>query len=438
MKNKVILIYPRIDYEENYKYSWTPYSLLSIASVLVNHQIEPIIIDQNIDPTPKDFEKVKAVIEDSICIGFSIMTGGSQIRHALKFASKIREHFPKVPLVWGGPHVSALPDQTIKHKLVDIAVLNQGEITMTEVALSLQKDVGNLCQIKGIYFKKERRIFKNELRPLMLKKNLPAYSWNSLDINKYIRDDKTINTRTFGYISSQGCPYKCKFCYEYGVYHSWWSGFSSEMINKDVRWLVKNHGINGVKFYDADFFVNLKRIEQFCIEMDHNGSIPWAGSAHPNDILRIQSKKPSLLTLIKDTKCRRILMGIESGSDNTLKMINKKVNLKEVKSVIDIITDYDIIGSFTFIVGFPNETTEDLKKTLRLINYIHNKSTKHESRVHIFAPYPGTPLFNISIEKGFKPPMTLESWSNYNYYLPQTPWVSKDMLKILNDYTKMH
>lgn len=440
MKNKIVLVYPKIDYEENYKYSWTPFSLLSLAGVLLENDFIPIIFDQNIDTVSDWISEIETQMNEVLCIGFSIMTGGGQIKHALTLAKTIKSEYPEIPLIWGGPHVSVMPHQTANHSLVDIAVVGQGEKTLVDIARALARGV-KTNEIKGVVVG-ERTNSEHQpvLHNKLIRKNaMPNYPWHLLQMESYIRNDVTINNRTLGYISSQGCPYRCSFCYEFGTYNGWWSGFKAPKIISDIVHLVDDYAINGVKFYDADFFVNPRRVSEFCDGLiEKKLGIFWAGSANPHDILRLENRFSNLLEKIKSTNCTRILMGLESGSDKILKFINKDITVEDLKKVVIKLTNYEFIGSFTFIVGFPGETKDDLQQTFKLIDYIHSKSDLHETRLHIFAPYPGTPLFNVAIDYGFIAPKKLEEWSDYNYYQPQTPWVDAQMVDVLKNYTKMH
>jgi hypothetical protein len=104
MKKLILLVYPRIDFEKNYPYSWLPYSVLSIASSLQNDQnIEILIFDQN----RKNDEEFRVLLEtyktNLLCAGFSIMTGGGQIRNALHLSSIVKSFSSKTKIVFGGP-----------------------------------------------------------------------------------------------------------------------------------------------------------------------------------------------------------------------------------------------------------------------------------------------------------------------------------------------
>lgn len=439
LKRTVVLVYPKIDYEDNYKFNWTPFSVLALAGVLEQRGFVPVVLDQNMIPDSDMIGKIEPHLDEALCVGFSIMTGGGQIGHALQLAAQVRDLRPDLPLVWGGPHVSALPEQTAAHELVDIAVAGQGDIVIAELANAFAAGTA-VSGIPGVYMKSATggECTPVHVRQLIRKEDLPMYPWHLVQPANYIRDDVTINSRTFGYVSSQGCPYRCRFCYEFGAYNAWWSGFEAERIIQDIETLVCNFGVNGVKFYDADFFVKPSRLRRYCeLVQARELSIHWAGSANPHDILRM-NKTDGGLDLIRETGCTRILMGMESGSDRILELIDKRVTSDQLRLVARIIADYGIIGSFTFIVGFPGETVADLDATIDLIEYVHAVSPQHETRLHIFAPYPGTPLYEMSLEYGFVPHTALGSWSDYNYYRPQTPWVSEEMEQLIREYTRLH
>jgi len=427
MKESVILYYPRIDYLSNYKFFWSPLSLMAISK-LIKDDYNVIIIDGNIN---RNYESIlKEHLNGSICVGISAMTGGNQISDGIQFAQFVRSMNSKIPIVWGGPHCTALPFETIEHELVDILIRGQGEITFKEVVEALKSGTG-LQGILGVSYKVNDEIFNNDDRAICDINNLPDMSWNLIKVEEYIRDDVTVNSRTINMTTSYGCPYGCKFCYEGVAYKQRWTGLSSDRVLGEIDRLISSNYINGIKFYDADFFVNPTRVIEICKGMiNKNYSINWAASAHVKDILRLKND----MKLIKDSGCTRILIGVESGSNEILELINKKVTVEEVLEVAKLCDEYDIIASFTFIVGFPFEADKNGADTKALIELLMKEYAMHEIRVHLWAPYPGTALFPIALTKGFKAPKGLENWADYNYYRPQTPWINEELLKLV-DYT---
>lgn len=427
MRDTVILYYPKIRYLPEYKFFWTPLSLLAISRLLKD-DYKIIIIDGNIQ---RDYHTlVKDHLGRCICIGISTITGGNQLLDSIEFARFIRNRKKNVPIVWGGPHPTSLPDETIKYDMVDIVVRGQGEITFKEVVNSLEKG-GSFDKVLGITYKKNNQVIHNNGRPIFDINDLPNMPWELINVGNYIRNDVTINIKTINLVSSYGCPYSCKFCYEVVAYKRRWTGLKAKRILDEISALVGQYGINGVKFYDANFFVNPSRIKDFCEGViERKLKIKWAASAHPKDLLRLND----YFGLVKESGCTRILIGAESGSPEVLEFIDKKVTVKEILEAARLCNEFEIIGSFTFMVGFPIDADKNGKQTKDLIEIILGNYPKHEIRVHLWAPYPGTELYPIALEKGFEPPKTLEEWADYEYYKPQTPWINEELVKML-EYT---
>jgi len=224
-----------------------------------------------------------------------------------------------------------------------------------------------------------------------------------------------------------------------GSYQRKYSAINGADLARDVADLQSRYSLSGIKFYDADWFVDLRRASQFChTVIDSDLSLQWAASVNPNDILRARKRMPDLLRRVAQSGCRRLLMGVESGSDRVLvDIVEKEVTVAQVHDVASEIAAHGIMGSYTFIVGFPGESTEEQEETYRLIDRLRKLNPQPETRVHLFAPYPGTPLFEKAIAYGFHPPTSLEEWSCYDYYNSQTPWTNDETVRRAKDYTFM-
>ncbi|MGJ5040669.1 B12-binding domain-containing radical SAM protein [Bradyrhizobium sp. HKCCYLRH1062] len=437
-KSLLILAYPKIDHEKDYVYFWMPFSLLTVAKELVDQgQIDVMIFDGNQRSADDWMGLLRSERDRLLFIGFSIMTGGGQIGHALDLARLARVHCGNVPLVFGGPHVSVLPEQTIEHELVDIAIAGPGQNSIASLVDALQGR-RDLATVPGLIAKTASGgLIRGPGNPPKTGV-LGQYPWHLLDVQSYIRDDPTVATRTLNYVSSQGCAYRCRFCYEQ-MYNRKWSAQEADALMCDVETLVKRYQLNGMKFYDADWFINLRRVDEICLRlMTMDTPIRWAASINPNDVLRARKQSPQLLHNVARSGCSRLLMGVESGSDRVLRDIVKKdVTRDAIMSVAKEIADHGILGSYTFIVGFPGETDAEVDETYRLLDWLRTLSPVPETRVHLFAPYPGTPLFDDAVKSGFEPPRTLQAWSNYDYYDNQTPWTSKSTVERARSNTHM-
>ena len=267
---------------------------------------------------------------------------------------------------------------------------------------------------------------------MLCKEDMIGYDFSKIDLTKYIKEDLIIASRTLNYISSQGCVYGCKFCYE-TCYKNRYFCISDQQVKKDIRYLVEKYNINGLKLSDADFFVNPKRAKEL-MRFFSNINLKWAASIHPNDIL----KNADILDEFVESGGTRLLMGIESGNDYVLhSIINKKVTRKQLEKVTRKIADKGIVGSYTFIVGFPGENKKQQLETFDFIKSLWELSPKPETKVHLYFPYPSTVLYNEACKLGFTPPTNLIEWSDVSYYESKMPWIDEEIYNMVNNFTSL-
>ena len=432
-KKKIVLIYPKVEFEKNYPCSWLPYSLLSIASVVKknDHNVEIIIFDENKNQDlDKLYEYIRIKKDDIECVGYSIMTGGGQIKNALKISRTVKSIDKNITNVFGGPHVNVLPRETLHEPSIDFILKGLGQNSVPAFVKAKKCELP-FEQVPGLIGKIDGKIVTGiENQPV--EKNLPPYDFSLIDVPIYIQYDGTINDRTINYVASQGCPYACRFCYETGYKRRYFKQCGNN-VKKDIEYLVDNFGVNGIKFYDADWFIDTDRAISI-IEFLKQKNLKWAASIHPQDILRDKGK---MLEALKNSGCQRLLMGIESGSDRVLKdIIDKRSTKTENWEVAKRIADIGILGSYTFMVGFPGETKAEQQETYQFVKDLWELKPQPETRIHIYTPYPGTALYEKALHRGFMPPADLHEWSAFDYYKRTTPWVSADLESDVSKYTR--
>ena len=422
-KTMILLAYPKIDHEKDYVYSWMPFSLLTIAKPLLDEGIEVVIFDGNQSSLAAWEELLSQYGSTAAAIGISIMTGGGQIAHALELAWRAKARPDCPPIVFGGPHVNVLAADTLRHPLVDAVLCGPGQNSIVPFVRALENDCLRSL-VPGLSMKFGGGVAHGPDNPPRAEQ-LGQYPWHLLPVENYVRADPGIADRTLNYVSSQGCVYKCKFCYEL-TYNRKYSAMRAEVLLDDIEHLRRRFDLSGIKFYDADFFINLNRASAFAQGLvERRLGLAWAASINPNDVRKARRLQPDMLTQMAESGCCRLLMGVESGSDRVLaEIIEKEITANEIVDVAKEIASYGIRGSYTFIVGFPGETPDEEDDTYRLIDRLQTLSPTPETRVHVFAPYPGTPLYSKALEHGYQPPSTLEGWSTYDYYEALTPWTN--------------
>jgi radical SAM superfamily enzyme YgiQ (UPF0313 family) len=211
------------------------------------------------------------------------------------------------------------------------------------------------------------------------------------------------------YITSQGCPFKCAFCSDTLIYQKKWTSRREDQIIEDLRFFRDSFGVDGVKFYDSNLLVSHSRVERFCGAMaEADLGLHYATSIHPRVMA---SLSPEAMRLLRDTGCKRLLIGTESGNEQELIMIRKGATVDEMIECARRLRDLEIVGTFTLIIGLPGTTVEALQQSVDLGRRISDIWPEHEVKMQVYQPYPGTELYDRFLVPGSYEPHTLEEWS---------------------------
>lgn len=428
MRKKVILFYPVISplYQEHR----VPLSLLSLASPLLENGYEVEIIDSRIR---NNFEQsVLEEIDHALCVGISMFTG-DQIYHGLEMARMIKDKRKDFPIVVGGWHPTIEPRTTIEHPLIDIVVRGQGEMTFTELAYHL--DQGSpLDGVLGITYKENGKIKENPARPLEDINNFPPLAYHLIDVEKYLSLSKF--PREILYLSSQGCPFHCAFCCITKVYKKRWLALHPKRVVEDIERLVRIYNIWRINFLDDCFCVDLKRVKQICrMIIDKKLNIKWSAQIRVSDIHRFDDE---LWTLLEESGCVGLLMGLESGSQRMLDLICKDEKVEDSIIAYKKIVSHQLTPWAAFIFGLPGEKWEDIVATIKLALKLKTIYPEAAFSFFFYTPYPGTTLFEIALRHGLERPKSLEEWAHFTGTRINIPWVSDKDLDALKKILRFY
>ncbi len=399
-KVDIILIQPNI--VSPYKIVNLPYGPLFLASSLRRAGYRVLIFDDRLDDR-KDL--VKALRENRILfVGFTIFTGPI-ILDAIELSRFIKQASPDTKIVWGGPHPDILPEQTVINPNIDIVCRGEGEITSVELADAL-KDSRDISSVKGLTFKRNGKPVHTEDRPIIRDWDKEvSMALDLINLKRYIFDSGGL--KTIHIITSKGCPFRCSFCWNLlctkRIYRAW----GPKKIEREIQPLVKA-GVKRIVIDDA-FMGPEKRIVKIG-ELFKDLGLVWA----IEDGFRVDvHKTDSLFQSLKDTECHHVAFGAESGSQRILDLIHKDITLEQILDSARLSTEYGIGAKYSWMVGIPGETKADAIKTVRLIDAINKINPKIAHAVSLFAPYPGSELFNRVVQMGWKSPQRLEDWGRF-------------------------
>ncbi|MEA3486022.1 MAG: radical SAM protein, partial [Candidatus Aerophobetes bacterium] len=340
----------------------------------------------------------------------------STIYDAYEVAKLTKEVSSKIKVIIGGPHVSFTAKETLKDcPWIDIVVRGEGEITTRELISHLEGGL-SLKEVKGISFRENGGIIETGNRSFI--KNLdkiPFPAYHLLPMDKY----RAGKHRFANIITSRGCPFSCIFCSSSELCGKMWRARSPENVIEELKKLKYEYDVSEVEFLDDTFTLNNRRTEEICnLMMKKNLNLSWSASS------RVSTITQGLADRMKKAGCHTIYLGIESGSQKILDLIQKGINLFQAEKAVEIVRRANINALGSFIIGIPGETVKSIKKTIRFARTLNLNFVQFS----ICTPYPGTKLFKIAKKKGF---LLTRDWSKYTIVDPvmKTPGISSKELR---------
>jgi anaerobic magnesium-protoporphyrin IX monomethyl ester cyclase len=422
---KVVLYNPRA------VFFTMPLALLAIGSELDPSEYEVVIVDARLDP---DAEKtVLSHIGAAVCLGITVLTG-APISDALQISRAAKRARPDLPVVWGGWHPSMFARECLLESSVDVAVRGQGEETFVEI-------VGRLVEGRSLHGcagctvrLADGTILENPPRPLAAIDKFRAHDYGLIPVERYF---ELKGKRQLDYISSQGCNFRCAFCSDPFVYGRKWVGLEPVRMALRLKELWERYRFDDVNFQDETFFTRRDRVQALAEQLIESGmKITWAATMRADQGVRLPEEA---WASCKRSGLRRLLVGVESGSDEMLKRIRKDIKIEQVFHTAEKMLKYEIAGHFPFIVGFPDESDASIQATLDCAKKLRSLRCDFLTPIYYFKPYPGSELVIEAVARGFQLPQTLEAWAQFDYVagLPG-PWVSADKYKLIERFKFFH
>jgi len=238
-------------------------------------------------------------------------------------------------------------------------------------------------------------------------------------------------------IASRGCPYSCLFCspIERVSYEKKLRMRSAKNIVDEMQFL-ESQGVNVVYFRDDCFNANKKWVIDICNEIiKRKIRIKWVANCRPDNFDR------KVLAKMKKAGCSTVCLGIESGSDRILSILNKGTSVKKIQKIVKLINEIGIWVVGFFIIGNPSETREEMEQTLKF----SKKLLPEMIQLHFFTPYPGSMAFKLYSYKlkssKFLPfkslsQMNIEELENFQKHFYRKYYFSPSFMKkyILNQF----
>ena len=382
-----------------------PLNLTYIASYLEDLNVDVKILDAKVNNLNyrQISQQIKAFDPEIVGISVSLSFTVNICNDIAKIVKLINQN---CIVVFGGRHVTAVPDETLKIYEVDIVVRGEGELTFRELILK-----GSLKDVDGISYKSNGKILHNSDRELMKDyENIRIPARHLTKENKY----KMLTVRFESVETSRGCPYKCKFCSTPVFYKGLWRPRPVENIITELELISKNRKITDIFFIDDNFIANPNRIDNLCdriIECKKKGEISdlkFVAQIRVDSVI----KAPQLVEKMAKAGFAVVFIGIESVSTETLKDIKKGFTFKKVLRAIKVLHENGIFILANMIIGVDlNASFEQIKNQIRYMKKVDIEMLGFS----LLVPFPGTYMLKEMEEKNL---VMTKDWSLYTFLNP--------------------
>lgn len=374
-------------------------SLAALAGYLLKEKCEVNIIDLIFSRDPIKDLKEKIRVYDPEYIGITFTT--PLFNEAKILVDEVKKEFPDIIAICGGVHTSIMPKEVLENTQFDIAVIGEGDITLSEIVSKKR-----LSSIKGIMYKNKDKIIKNDTRPLIKDLDeLPYPAFELYDIKKYINPILTARKNPVGTIeTSRGCVYGCIYCNK-SVFGRNFRYKSPKRVVDEMEHLIKL-GFGELHIWDDNFATNLDRAKEICNELIKRGSnIIWRMECG----VRCDCIDEEFFVLAKKAGCYGVSFGYESGNDEILKNINKGETIEQMRKATKWAKKAGLMIYGFFMFGLPGETIDTMNQTIKFAKELDPDYAKFT----ITVPFPSTKLFDDWEKEGI---IKTKDWSRYNFH----------------------
>ena len=387
---ELVLVNPPLTSWEQYCYlqqtsnNVAPLGLLNLAAVTRQAGIETAIVDAEAQGLSYEQAITKALSHNPSVVGVTAVT--LSISNAAKFAAGVKAADSTVKVAIGGPHLSAVPEETMRrYPEFDVGSIGEGEVTVLEL-MEAFRGKRAFDSVNGLILRDENCTYRTPPREYLSSlDHLPFQAW---DLLERFPEIYTPPAHSFGRLpvaalyTTRGCPARCTFCSK-NVFGSKIRFFSADYVLEAIRRLIKEYGIRELKFYDDNMTFSQERFYAICEGMIREKmDVTWTC------VSRVDLVNEEMLKLAKRAGCWQISYGLEAASPRLLEFVKKGTNLEKVRRALHATHKAGIRTRGYYMAGLPTQTKKELEDTIRFAL----KEYVDDFQMHLFVPFPGAQI----------------------------------------------
>ncbi|MGI6410235.1 MAG: B12-binding domain-containing radical SAM protein [Bacteroidales bacterium] len=377
------------------KLSVYPYLGLGyLASELLESGFSVKLYDVDAERLNKKKIKRKLLADNPSFIGITVMT--RSLPFVYKVVNLIKDINKETVIILGGPHVTSDP-YIVNQMGLKYGLRGDSEKSFLNLINKL-KNKNEIYDVPGLVFFDEHNIIINEKTVL-----------NKIDVNlsnafklfnlKLYCDIVFPGVKSFTLDTSRGCPYNCIFCSNHSKTKV--RLYEIELVFRNIKILVNEYNVKWIAFVDDLFTFKRERVIKLCEKIiEENLKFKWSC------LTRVDWLDRDLLIIMKRAGLENIIFGVESGSEEIRKLVNKNIPNNKYFEILSLCKELNIKTLNTYIIGNPSESYSDMLRTI-----IYSiKLDSDLAHYQLMSPLPGSPIFDTCIaEKVFDS----EVWNLY-------------------------
>lgn len=354
-----------------------PMNLLYEAAIIKKLGKEVLVKDYSAYEGNWDILRDDIITFEPDMVVFNVTT--PSFKEDIKTCDVVKSISPKTTVLGRGAHFNLLHKEVMnEYANLDLVIRGDWEETLQEIVSDKP-----LVDILGITYRNEKRIIVNPERPILRDLDsvpFPDRSW--FDHRLSFRPDTHEPEATIRV--SRGCPCSCIYCLAPVVAGHELRMRSPKSIVDEIEQCKEEYNIKSFLFRSDLFTVNRKWLKEICHEiLMRNIDIHWACNT------RVDTIDQEKITMMKKAGCWALAMGVESGNEESLKRMNKKITLKQAEKAVQLCRELDVKAFTYFLIGFPWETRKHIEDTINFAIHLNGDLAQFSP----LYPYPGTMLY---------------------------------------------
>lgn len=382
-----------------------PLGLCYLAAMTRAHGYKTKIIDAKVEGLSFKETAEKVQGHNPRFVGITAVT--LTIAQARKFAGLLKQKNPHLKIIIGGPHLTALPQETMEYSdAFDVGVIGEGEVTIIELLDALRQEK-SLEGVPGIVYRNNGKVRITSSRQMIKDLDvLPIPAWDllpRLDKHYFPPPPSLYRLPSFSIITSRGCPYTCIFC-DKSAFGSKIRSHSPKYVVEMVKNLYYNYKIRDLRINDDNFVLLRQNVLEIC-RMIKEEKLDLSFCC----LSSVQVINEDIVRALKEAGCWQLRYGLESGSQKILDNIQKCANLNQARRAVELTHKIGIENYGFFMIANPGETKETIRETIDFAKSLPLDVFK----LNFLTPLPGCKLWSNAEQFG----SFNRSWEKLSFHI---------------------